>query len=86
MEDQKTNHDQHHGVRNLDELDPESEPEDNFDVTRYQQSPADGDPGCPPLMPSPQSPKTYFKRASSCTKASPDPEVVGVKALNTSHK
>ncbi|GBN55029.1 hypothetical protein AVEN_61166-1, partial [Araneus ventricosus] len=82
IEGQKTNYDKHHGVRNLDELDPvesgrrvyrrnrkhlipspdfhpEPEPEDDFDVTGYQHSPADADadPGCPPLMSSPQSPK-----------------------------
>ncbi|GBN97155.1 hypothetical protein AVEN_106150-1 [Araneus ventricosus] len=46
------------------------EPEDKFDVTGYQHSPADADPGCPPLMSSPQ---TYSERASSSTEASPDP-------------
>ncbi|GBL85483.1 hypothetical protein AVEN_11576-1 [Araneus ventricosus] len=104
IEDQKTNYDKHHGVRNLDELDPgqnvwitdrrvtgkvlqktpyprsylvhsgrrvyrrnrkhlipspdfhpEPAPEDDFDVTGYQHSPADADPGCPPLMSSPVS-------------------------------
>ncbi|GBN63997.1 hypothetical protein AVEN_94434-1 [Araneus ventricosus] len=54
---------------------PEPEPEDDFDVTGYQHSPADADPGCPPLMSSPQSPKTYPERASSFTEASPDPYV-----------
>ncbi|GBO43873.1 Uncharacterized protein K02A2.6 [Araneus ventricosus] len=106
IEGQKTNYGKHHGVRNLDELDPgenvwitdrrvtgkvlqktpyprsylvqsgrrvyrrnrkylilspdfhpEPEPEEDFDVTGYQHSPADADPGCPPLMSSPQSPK-----------------------------
>ncbi|GBM62402.1 Uncharacterized protein K02A2.6 [Araneus ventricosus] len=124
IEAQKTNYDKHHGVRNLDELDPgqnvwitdrkvtgkvlqktpyprsylvqsgrrvyrrnrkhlipspdfhpEPEPEDDSDVTGYQHSPADADPGCPPLMSSPQSPKTYPERASSSTEASPDPYV-----------
>ncbi|GBN50698.1 hypothetical protein AVEN_80049-1 [Araneus ventricosus] len=51
------------------------EPEDDSDVTGYQHSPADADPGCPPLMSSPQSPKTYTERASSSTEASPDPYV-----------
>ncbi|GBM79522.1 Coiled-coil and C2 domain-containing protein 1-like [Araneus ventricosus] len=51
---------------------PEPEPEDDFDVTGYQQSPANADPGCLPLMSSPQSPKTYSERASSSTEASPD--------------
>ncbi|GBM00675.1 Retrovirus-related Pol polyprotein from transposon 17.6 [Araneus ventricosus] len=117
IEGQKTNYEKHHGVRNLDELDPgqnvwitdrrvtgkvlqktpyprsylvqsgkrvyrrnrkhlipspdfhpEPEPEDDFDVTGYQHSPADADTGCPPLMSSPQSPKTYSERASSSTK------------------
>ncbi|GBM39703.1 hypothetical protein AVEN_47510-1 [Araneus ventricosus] len=54
---------------------PEPEPEDDSDVTGYQHSPADSDPGCPPLMSSPQSPKTYPERASSSTEASPDPYV-----------
>ncbi|GBM36849.1 hypothetical protein AVEN_82839-1 [Araneus ventricosus] len=75
IEGQKTTYDQHHGVRNLNELDPdfhpEPEPEDDFDVPRYQHSPAEA--VCPPLMTSPQAPKTYSKRASSCTKASPNP-------------
>ncbi|GBM44514.1 hypothetical protein AVEN_192545-1 [Araneus ventricosus] len=53
----------------------ERELEDDSDVTGYQHSPADGDPGCPPLMSSPQSPKTYPERASSSTEASPDPYV-----------
>ncbi|GBN03225.1 hypothetical protein AVEN_229009-1 [Araneus ventricosus] len=79
IEGQKTNYDKHHGVRNLDKLDPafhpEPEPEDDSDVTGYQHSPADADPGCPPLMLSPQSPKTYPERASSSTKASTDPYV-----------
>ncbi|GBM25190.1 hypothetical protein AVEN_241064-1, partial [Araneus ventricosus] len=124
IEGQKTNYDKHHGVRNLDELDPgqnvwitdrrltgkvlqktpyprsylvqsgrrvyrrnrkhlipspdfhpEPEPEDDSDVTGYQHSPADADPGCPPLMSSPQSPKTYPEKASSSTEASPDPYV-----------
>ncbi|GBM20191.1 hypothetical protein AVEN_216621-1 [Araneus ventricosus] len=124
IEGQKTNYDKHHGVRNLDELDPgqnvwitdrrvtekvlqktpypvsylvqsgkrvyrrnrkhlipspdfhpEPEPEDDFDVTGYQHSPADDDPGCPPLMSSPQSPKTYSERARSSTEASPNPYV-----------
>ncbi|GBM85798.1 hypothetical protein AVEN_214299-1 [Araneus ventricosus] len=75
IEGQKTNYDKHHGVRNLDELDPEPEPEDDSDVTGYQHSPADADPGCPPLMSSPQSPKAYSQRASSSTEASPDPYV-----------
>ncbi|GBM58805.1 hypothetical protein AVEN_179348-1 [Araneus ventricosus] len=124
IEGQQTNYDKHHGVRNLDELDPgqnvwitdrrvtekvlqktpyprsylvqsgrrvyrrnrkhlipspdfhpEPEPEDDSDVTGYQHSPADADPGCPPLMSSPQSPKTYPERASSSTEASPDPYV-----------
>ena len=61
----------------------EPKPEDNFDVTGYQQSSADYDPRCPPLKPvcteapavpaSPKSPKTLSKRASSCTKTSPVP-------------
>ncbi|GBM24969.1 Retrovirus-related Pol polyprotein from transposon 17.6 [Araneus ventricosus] len=51
---------------------PEPEPEDDFDVTVYQHSPADADTGCPPLISSPQSPKTYPERASSSTEASPD--------------
>ncbi|GBM07895.1 Uncharacterized protein K02A2.6 [Araneus ventricosus] len=51
---------------------PEPEPEDDSDVTGYQHSPADTDPGCPPLMSSPQSPKTYPGKASSSTEASPD--------------
>ncbi|GBM26624.1 hypothetical protein AVEN_85225-1 [Araneus ventricosus] len=98
IEGQKTNYDKHHGVRNLDELDPvqsgrrvyrrnrkhlipspdfhpEPEPEDDSDVTGYQHSPADADPGCLPLMSSPQSPKTYPERASSSTEAYPDPYV-----------
>ncbi|GBL82335.1 hypothetical protein AVEN_252496-1 [Araneus ventricosus] len=79
IEGQETNYDKHHGVRNLDELDPdfhpEPEPEDDFDVTGYQHSPADANPGCPPLMSSPQSPKTYSERASSSTEACPDPYV-----------
>ncbi|GBM50867.1 hypothetical protein AVEN_178137-1 [Araneus ventricosus] len=54
---------------------PEPEPEDDFVVIGYQHSPADADPGCPPLMSSPQSPKTYSKRASSSKEASPDPYV-----------
>ncbi|GBM73348.1 hypothetical protein AVEN_37598-1 [Araneus ventricosus] len=54
---------------------PEPEPENDFDVTEYQHSPADADPGCPPLMSSPQSPKAYSERASSPTEASPDPYV-----------
>ncbi|GBM22403.1 hypothetical protein AVEN_166656-1 [Araneus ventricosus] len=58
-----------------DAIHPEPEPEEDLDVTRYQSSPVDADPGCPPLMPSPQSPKTYSKRASSCAKASLDPYV-----------
>ncbi|GBO04422.1 RRP12-like protein, partial [Araneus ventricosus] len=63
---------------------PEPEPEDDSDVTGYQHSPADADPGCPPLMSSPQSPKTYPERASSSTEVSPDPYLVtlcGFKAL-----
>ncbi|GBN73280.1 Retrovirus-related Pol polyprotein from transposon TNT 1-94 [Araneus ventricosus] len=36
---------------------------------------ADADPGCSPLMSSPQSPKTYSEKASSSTEASPDPYV-----------
>ncbi|GBO07769.1 hypothetical protein AVEN_257209-1 [Araneus ventricosus] len=95
IEGQKTNYDKHHGIRNLDELDPgqnvwitdrrkepkapdfhpEPEPEDDSDVTGYQHSPADADPGCPPLMSSPQSPKTYPEKASFSTEASPDPYV-----------
>ncbi|GBM99261.1 hypothetical protein AVEN_272117-1 [Araneus ventricosus] len=54
---------------------PEPEPEGDSDVTGYQHSPADADPGCPPMMSSPQSPKTYPERASSSTEASPDPYV-----------
>ncbi|GBN23416.1 hypothetical protein AVEN_96251-1 [Araneus ventricosus] len=54
---------------------PESEPEDDSDVTGYQYSPADANPGCPPLISSPQSPKTYPERASSSTEESPDPYV-----------
>ena len=51
----------------------EPEPEDNFDATGYQQSPADYDPGCPSLTPaSLKSSKTLSKRANLCTKASPD--------------
>ncbi|GBO34392.1 hypothetical protein AVEN_218183-1, partial [Araneus ventricosus] len=124
IEGQKTNYDKHHGVRNLDELDPvqnvwitdrkvtgkvlqktpyprsylvqsgrrvyrrnrkhlipspdfhpEHEPEDDSDVTGYQHSPDDADPGCPPLMSSPQYPKTYSEKASSSTEASPNPYV-----------
>ncbi|GBL82434.1 Uncharacterized protein K02A2.6 [Araneus ventricosus] len=124
IEGQKMNYDKHHGVRNLDELDPgqnvwitdrrvtgkvlqktpyprsylvqsgrrvyrrnrkhlipsldfhpEHEPEDDSDVTGYQHSPTDADPGCPLLKSSPQSPKTYPERASSSTEASPDPYV-----------
>ncbi|GBN33321.1 hypothetical protein AVEN_1099-1 [Araneus ventricosus] len=75
IEGQKTNYDKHHSFRNLDELDPEPEPGDDFDVTGYQHSPADADPGCQPLMKSPQSPKTYSERASSSAEASPDPYV-----------
>ncbi|GBN40022.1 hypothetical protein AVEN_250889-1 [Araneus ventricosus] len=51
---------------------PEPEPEDVFDVTG-KHSPADADPGCPPLMSSLQSPKTYSERTISPTEASPDP-------------
>ncbi|GBN39601.1 hypothetical protein AVEN_222848-1 [Araneus ventricosus] len=54
---------------------PESESEDDSDVTGYQHSPTDADPRCPPLISSPQSPKTYPERASSSTEASPDPYV-----------
>ncbi|GBO10119.1 Uncharacterized protein K02A2.6 [Araneus ventricosus] len=54
---------------------PEPEPEDDSDVTGYQHSPADADPGCPRLMSSPQSPMTYPERASSSTEVSPDPYV-----------
>ncbi|GBM37649.1 hypothetical protein AVEN_132093-1 [Araneus ventricosus] len=54
---------------------PEPEPEEDCDVTGYQHSPDGADPGCPPLMSSPQSPKTYPERASSSTEASPDPYV-----------
>ncbi|GBM16923.1 Transposon Ty3-I Gag-Pol polyprotein [Araneus ventricosus] len=124
IEGQKTNYDKHHGVRNLDELDPgqnvwitdrrvtgkvlqktpyprsylvqsgrrvyrrnrkhlipspdfhpEHETEVDSDVAGYQHPPADADPGCPPLMSSSQSPKTYPERASSSTEASPDPYV-----------
>ncbi|GBN35921.1 hypothetical protein AVEN_54309-1 [Araneus ventricosus] len=127
IEGQKMNYDKHHGVRNLDELDPgqnvwitdrrvtgkvlqktpyprsylvqsgrrvyrrnrkhlipspdfhpEPEPEDDSDVTGYQHSHADADPGCPPLMSSPKSPKTYPERASSSAKASPDPYVTRI--------
>ncbi|GBM06005.1 hypothetical protein AVEN_49395-1 [Araneus ventricosus] len=39
---------------------PEPEPEDDFDVTRNQHSPADADLGCPPLMSSAQSPRFFF--------------------------
>ncbi|GBN85892.1 hypothetical protein AVEN_180979-1 [Araneus ventricosus] len=52
---------------------PESQPEDDFDVTVYQHSPDDADPGCPPLMSSSHSRKTYSERASSSTEASLDP-------------
>ncbi|GBM21329.1 hypothetical protein AVEN_149902-1 [Araneus ventricosus] len=79
IEGQKTNYDKHHSVRNLHELDPgqnvfitDRRPEDDSDVTGYHHSPAVADPGCPPLMSSPQSPKTYPERASSSTEASPD--------------
>ncbi|GBL83029.1 hypothetical protein AVEN_165264-1 [Araneus ventricosus] len=51
---------------------PEPESEDDFDVTGYQHSLADADPGCPPLMSSPQTPKTYSERASSSTEVFPD--------------
>ncbi|GBN54661.1 hypothetical protein AVEN_13830-1 [Araneus ventricosus] len=51
---------------------PEPEPEDDFDVTGYQHSPADVDPGYPSLMSSPQTPKTYSERAGTSTEASPD--------------
>ncbi|GBM30127.1 Uncharacterized protein K02A2.6 [Araneus ventricosus] len=54
---------------------PETEPDDDFDVTGYQHFPVDADPGCPSLMSSPQSPKTYSERASSSTEASSDPYV-----------
>ncbi|GBL72835.1 hypothetical protein AVEN_80947-1, partial [Araneus ventricosus] len=122
IESQEPNYDKHHGVRNLDELDPgenvwitdrkvtgnvlqktpyprsylvqsgkrvyrrnrkhlipspdfhpEPQPEDDFDVTVYQHSPDDADPGCPPLMSSSHSRKTYSERASSSTEASLDP-------------
>ncbi|GBN65092.1 hypothetical protein AVEN_65989-1 [Araneus ventricosus] len=36
---------------------------------------ADANPGCSPLMSSPQSTKTYSEKASSSTEASPDPYV-----------
>ncbi|GBM27197.1 hypothetical protein AVEN_9862-1 [Araneus ventricosus] len=124
IEGQKTNYDKHHGVRNLDELDPgqnvwitdrrvtgkvlqktpysrsylvqsgrrvyrrnrkhlipspdfhpEPEPENDSDDTGYQHSLADADTGCPPLMSSPQSPKTYHERVSSSIEASPNPYV-----------
>ncbi|GBM63503.1 hypothetical protein AVEN_73783-1 [Araneus ventricosus] len=124
IEGQKTNYDKHHGVRNLDELDPsqnvwitdrratgkvlqktpcprsclvqsgrrvyrrnrkhlipspdfhpEPEPKNDSDVTGYQHSPVDADPGCLPLMPSPQFPKTYPERASASAEAFPDPYV-----------
>ncbi|GBM85799.1 hypothetical protein AVEN_214300-1 [Araneus ventricosus] len=75
MEGYKKNYDKHHGVRNLDELDPEPESEDDFDVTGYQHFPVDTYPGCSPLMSSHQSPKAYSQRASSYTEASPVPYV-----------
>ncbi|GBN50496.1 hypothetical protein AVEN_179052-1 [Araneus ventricosus] len=50
------------------------EPEDDSDVTGCN-SPADADPGCPPLMSSPQSPKTYPEKASSSSEVFPDPYV-----------
>ncbi|GBL84552.1 hypothetical protein AVEN_63710-1 [Araneus ventricosus] len=59
----------------LPDFHPEPEPEDDSDVTGYQHSPGHTDPGCPPLMSSPQSPKTYPERSSSSTEASPDPYV-----------
>ncbi|GBL94683.1 hypothetical protein AVEN_83996-1 [Araneus ventricosus] len=55
-----------------------SDLEDDFDVTGYQHSPADADSGCPPLMSSPQSPKTYSERAGSSTESSPDSYVTRI--------
>ncbi|GBM57178.1 hypothetical protein AVEN_55068-1 [Araneus ventricosus] len=90
IEGQKMNYDKHHGVKNLDKLypdknrkhlipspdfHPEPEPEDDFDVTGYQHSLADVDPGYPSLMSSLQSPKIYSERAGTSTKAFPDPYV-----------
>ncbi|GBM57649.1 hypothetical protein AVEN_225024-1 [Araneus ventricosus] len=89
IEGQKMNYDKHHGVRNLDKLDPGPNvwiTDRRIFIQNLSQGTTLMAQDTNTLLPmpiqdvslwmsSPQSPKTYSERVSSSTEASPDPYV-----------